>query len=195
MESNKKNMRIIGGKFKGRKISFTNSSTTRPLRDYVKENIFNIILHGKKTKFVLEKISVLDLYSGVGSFGIECLSRNVSNVVFVERDPLAFSTLKKNILKLKALNNAKLISENIESYIHKLDENKKFDLFFLDPPYKNNSYIEIIKIIKKKKLFKKNHRVIIHRERERQSDENLDRILKIDLLKNYGRSKIIFGSF
>ena len=195
MESNKKNMRIIGGKFKGRKISFTNSSTTRPLRDYVKENIFNIILHGKKTKFVLEKISVLDLYSGVGSFGIECLSRNVSNVVFVERDPLAFSTLKKNILKLKALNNAKLISENIESYIHKLNENKKFDLFFLDPPYKNNSYIEIIKIIKKKKLFKKNHRVIIHRERERQSDENLDRILKIDLLKNYGRSKIIFGSF
>ena len=195
MESNKKNMRIIGGKFKGRKISFTNSSTTRPLRDYVKENIFNIILHGKKTKFVLEKISVLDLYSGVGSFGIECLSRNVSNVVFVERDPLAFSTLKKNILKLKALNNAKLISENIESYIHKLDENKKFDLFFLDPPYKNNSYIEIIKIIKKKKLFKKNHIVIIHRERERQSDENLDRILKIDLLKNYGRSKIIFGSF
>ena len=188
-------MRIIGGKFKGRKISFTNSSTTRPLRDYVKENIFNIILHGKKTKFVLEKISVLDLYSGVGSFGIECLSRNVSNVVFVERDPLAFSTLKKNILKLKALNNAKLISENIESYIHKLDENKKFDLFFLDPPYKNNSYIEIIKIIKKKKLFKKNHIVIIHRERERQSDENLDRILKIDLLKNYGRSKIIFGSF
>ena len=96
---------------------------------------------------------------------------------------------------MKALNNAKLISENIESYIHKLDENKKFDLFFLDPPYKNNSYIEIIKIIKKKKLFKKNHRVIIHRERERQSDENLDRILKIDLLKNYGRSKIIFGSF
>ena len=56
-------------------------------------------LHGKKTKFVLEKINVLDLYSGVGSFGIECLSRNVSNVVFVERDPLAFSILKKNILK------------------------------------------------------------------------------------------------
>ena len=188
-------MRIIGGKFKGRKISFTNSSTTRPLRDYVKENIFNIILHGKKTKFVLEKINVLDLYSGVGSFGIECLSRNVSNVVFVERDPLAFSILKKNILKFNVLNNAELVSENIENYIHKLDENKKFDLFFLDPPFKDNSYLEIVSMIKKRKLFKRNHRVIIHRERESQSDENLDRILKIDLSKNYGRSKIIFGSF
>ena len=50
-------------------------------------------------------------------------------------------------------------------------------------------------MIKKRKLFKRNHRVIIHRERESQSDENLDRILKIDLSKNYGRSKIIFGSF
>ncbi len=186
-------MRIIGGRFKGRKISFTNSSTTRPLRDYVKENIFNIISHGKNTKFVLDKISVLDLYSGVGSFGIECLSRNVGKVVFVERDPLAFSILKKNIFELKAVNNTKLILENIESFIKKLDEKNKFDLFFLDPPYKDNSYLEIISIIKKKKLFKKNHKIIIHRERK--SDENFDRVLKIDLLKNYGRSKVIFGSF
>ena len=98
-------------------------------------------------------------------------------------------------MKFNALNNAELVPENIENYIHKLDENKKFDLFFLDPPFKDNSYLEIVSMIKKRKLFKRNHRVIIHRERESQSDENLDRILKIDLSKNYGRSKIIFGSF
>jgi len=186
-------MRIISGKFKGKRISFTNSSTTRPLRDYVKENIFNIISHGKNTKFFLDKIDVLDLYSGVGSFGIECLSRNVNSVVFVERDPIAFSILKKNISALKTTSKTKLISDDIKNFLKELDEKKKFDLFFLDPPYKDSSYLEIISTIKKKKLFKKNHKVIIHREQK--SEENLDKILKIDLLKSYGRSKIIFGSF
>ncbi len=186
-------MRIIGGKFRGKKIYFLNSSTTRPLRDYVKENIFNIIAHRKNTKLILDKKNVLDLYSGVGSFGIECLSRNVSNVVFVERDPLAFSILKKNISHLKVDNKTKLFSEDIKDVIEKLDEKNKFDLIFLDPPFKDDKFIEIINLIKKKKLFSKNHRVIIHREKK--SKENFDKILKIEVLKNYGRSKIIFGSF
>ena len=64
-------MRIISGVFKGKKISFTKSSTTRPLRDYVRESIFNIISHGKKIKLNLVKANILDLYSGIGSFGIE----------------------------------------------------------------------------------------------------------------------------
>ena len=68
------------------------------LRDYVRENIFNIIAHGKKQKLNLEKANILDLYSGVGSFGIECLSRYLCNVVFVEKDPLASSNLKKILL-------------------------------------------------------------------------------------------------
>ena len=74
-----------------------------------------------------------------------------------------------------------------------MDEKNKFDLIFLDPPYKDNSYLNVINLIRKKKLFKKNYKIVIHRERK--SEENLDRVLNIDLLKNYGRSKIIFGSF
>ena len=103
------------------------------------------------------------------------------------------SLLVKNIFDLKLANKTKLLSENIENFIKKLDEKNKFDLIFLDPPYKDNSYLDVINLIKKKKLFKKNHKIVIHRERK--SEENLDRVLNIDLLKNYGRSKIIFGSF
>ena len=186
-------MRIISGKLKGKKISFINSSTTRPLRDYVKENIFNIISHGKNTQFNLNNSNILDLYSGVGSFGIECLSRNVKKVVFVEKDPIAFSILKKNISNLKLTDKAKLISKDIKSYIKELNVKEKFDLIFLDPPYKDTSYTEIISLIKEKKIFNKYHKVIIHREKK--SEEELDKILKIDFLRNYGRSKIIFGSF
>ena len=134
-------MRIISGKFKGKKILNSNSSITRPLRDYVKENIFNIITHGKITKLDLYNANILDLYSGVGSFGIECLSRNVNKVVFVEKDPLAFSILKKNITELKLSNKVKLVAEDIKNFIEKLDNKNKFDLIFLDPPYKDNSYL------------------------------------------------------
>ena len=186
-------MRIISGKFKGKKISYTNSSITRPLRDYVRENIFNIITHGRKTKLHLDKANILDLYSGVGSFGIECLSRNVNNVVFVEKDPLAFSILKKNVIDLKMTSKVKLVPQDIKNYIEKIDIKNKFDLIFLDPPYKDDSYLEIISLIKEKKIFNKLNTVIVHRERK--CKEELNKLIKVKIEKNYGRSKIIFGSF
>ena len=186
-------MRIISGKFRGKKLSFINSTTTRPLRDYVKENIFNIITHGKKFKLSLDNLTILDLYSGIGSFGIECLSRNVNKVVFVEKDPLAFSILKKNISKLGLSYKAELMFLNIKDYMEQLNEKYKFDLIFLDPPYDNISYIEIIKLIKKKKILNTTNKVIIHREKK--SGDDLSEIVKIDYIKDYGRSKIIFGSF
>ncbi len=186
-------MRIISGRFKGKKISFISSSNTRPLRDYVRENIFNIIAHGVKTQLNLEKGNVLDLYSGVGSFGIECLSRYLCHVVFVEKDTLAFSNLKKNIIDLKVTNRVKIIAQDTKNYLNKINNKDKFDLIFLDPPYKDITFLKVMTLIKEKKIFNKNHKVIIHRERG--CEEKLSDYLKIDLEKNYGRSKIIFGSF
>ena len=186
-------MRIISGKFKGKKISFISSLETRPLRDYVRENIFNIINHGKKLKINLEKANILDLYSGVGSFGIECLSRYLCNVVFVEKNPSASLNLKKNIVDLKLKNRVKIISLDTENYLQKINKKDKFDLIFLDPPYKDVSFLNVIALIKEKKIFNKNHRVIIHRERG--CEEVFSDYLNIYLEKNYGRSKIIFGSF
>ena len=69
----------------------------------------------------------------------------------------------------------------------------KFDLIFLDPPYKDTKYLEIISLIKEKKIFNKYHKIIIHREQK--SKEMLEKVINIELEKNYGRSKIIFGSF
>ena len=75
-------MRIISGSFKGKKILEPKDIKTRPLKDLTKESIFNIITHSKKFKINLEYSLILDLFSGVGSFGIECLSRNVQRVMF-----------------------------------------------------------------------------------------------------------------
>ena len=91
-------MRIISGKFKGKFISFLKSKTTRPLKDSVKENIFNILSHSKSINIKLEKSNVLDLYSGIGSFGLECLSRGANKITFVEKDKMALKILNQNIL-------------------------------------------------------------------------------------------------
>ena len=74
---------------KGNSINFLKNSKTRPLKDSVKENIFNILSHSNTINVNLEKANILDLYSGVGSFGIECLSRGAQKVTFVENDDTA----------------------------------------------------------------------------------------------------------
>ena len=77
-------MRIISGIFRGKKIFQPIDNNTRPLKDLVKESIFNIIEHSKKFKINIKEAFVLDLFSGVGSFGLECLSRGSKFVTFVE---------------------------------------------------------------------------------------------------------------
>ena len=78
-------MRVVSGFLKGKKISYLKNTNTRPLKDSVKENIFNILKHSKSSYSNIEKAKVLDLYSGVGSFGIECISRGAEKV-FINKD-------------------------------------------------------------------------------------------------------------
>ena len=90
-------MRIISGKFKNKKLCFPENSKTRPLKDSVRENIFNILSHSNNVGVNIKNSEVLDLYAGTGSFGLECVSREASRVVFVENDLNALTNLKKNI--------------------------------------------------------------------------------------------------
>ena len=149
-------MRVIAGKYKGKEISFLSSNITRPLRDIVKENIFNLIVHSKKTQVELENSNVLDLYSGTGSFGIECLSRNSKNITFVEKNNLAFSTLKKNIKKLDIEDKTNSFFLDVNYFLKNCPRDKKFDIIFLDPPYKDKKYIEALSYIKRIDILKKN---------------------------------------
>ena len=93
-------MRIISGKFKGKKLFLPKDKNTRPLKDLVKESIFNLLEHSAQIKKKIEDTSVLDLFSGSGSFGLECISRGAREVTFVEKDQEASNILKKNVLDL-----------------------------------------------------------------------------------------------
>ena len=185
-------MRIISGKLKGKTISFLKSSITRPLKDSVKESIFNIIVHSNLLTVKIKNSNILDLYSGIGSFGLECISRGAGKITFVEKDKNAAEILKKNLKNLGIKKNATIIMDEIENFLKK-GVSEKFEIIFLDPPFADESYLQELKLIKQNNNYKKNHLIIIHRER--RSFENFENILSPIIIKQYGRSKIIFGKF
>ena len=125
-------MRIISGVLKGKSVNFLKNSITRPLKDSVKENIFNVLKHSKLINADIENADVLDLYSGVGSFGLECISRGAKKVLFVEQDKMAFKILKENLLKLSVVNKATVINSSVDN-IFENNKKNKFNFFFLIP--------------------------------------------------------------
>ena len=112
-------MRVISGFLKGKKIDFLKSAKTRPLRDFIKENIFNIIKHSNLTNVKLENANILDLYSGIGSFGIECISRGAKKITFVENDKEVLIKLKENLNNLKIEDRSKVFNTRIVCLAHK----------------------------------------------------------------------------
>ena len=185
-------MRIISGFFKGKKILEPSDRETRPLKDLTKESIFNIINHSKKFNIDLKNSCILDLFSGVGSFGLECLSRGVKEVFFIENYIGVLPILEKNLSNLKTINNYKIIKKNIyKDDIFKNFENK-FDIIFLDPPYKDKNINIIFEKINDLKILKKNSIIILHRHNK--EEDIFPKNFKIIEEKKYGISKIIFLS-
>ena len=183
-------MRIIAGNFKGKKLYLPTDKNTRPLKDIVKESIFNLIKHSKKINIEIENSLILDLFSGTGSFGIECISRGAKKVIFVENYKNALLILKRNLSNLTNVNNYEIIEKNI--YTENLSENlnNKFDLIFLDPPYKDKDLHELLLKINNLNILKKDSVIILHRHKKEK--EIFPSNFKIIEKKQYGISKIIF---
>ena len=186
-------MRIISGKFKGKKLFEPNDKETRPLKDITKESIFNIINHSNKFSIDIKKAYILDLFSGVGSFGIECLSQGASHVTFIEKYEGVLPILKNNLINLKSEINYEIIESDILNKFEFKSLKLRYEIIFLDPPYKEKALENILNIIIKNKILKDNGIIIIHRHKK-EIDEFPKNFQLIDE-KKYGISKIIFGSY
>ena len=185
-------MRIISGNYKGKKILLPKDKLTRPLKDLTKESIFNIVKHSKLLNVKIEESNILDLFSGVGSFGLECLSRGASNVTFLESYREVLIILKKNIDNLKQQSYSNIIQKDIFSEDTLKGLNDKFDIIFMDPPYKEKKLSNLLDKIIKLKLLKDNGVIIIHRHKK--EEDIFPNEFNIIIEKSYGISKIIFGN-
>ena len=186
-------MRIISGNFKGKKIYQPLDKNTRPLRDLVKESIFNLLIHSNKFNFEIKKSNILDLFSGSGSFGLECASRGANKVILVENYLNILSILKKNVKLIDSENICKIVEQDCFEYLNINTYSKnKFNLIFIDPPYKELRINKLIEKIIEKKIITKKGLFIIHRHKK----DKFPITEKINILdvRTYGISKVYIAN-
>lgn len=131
-------MKVISGKYKGRKIEGFDIEGTRPTMDRVKESLFATIQN-----YVKESV-VLDLFSGSGNLGIEALSEGASYAYLVDKNIKCIKTINKNINNI-GIENVKVLNMDYKLALKQI--NKKLDLIFLDPPYKTSLIEDSLKLI------------------------------------------------
>ncbi len=131
-------MKVISGKYKGRKIEGFDIEGTRPTMDRVKESLFATIQN-----YVKESV-VLDLFSGSGNLGIEALSEGASYAYLVDKNIKCIKTINKNINNI-GIENVKVLNMDYKLALKQI--NKKIDLIFLDPPYKTSLIEDSLKLI------------------------------------------------
>jgi len=142
-------LRVISGTAKGHKLKTLKGISTRPTSDRVKESLFNII------SGMIPGAGVLDIYAGTGSIGIEALSRGADFAVFVDKSNECSRIIRENLVNTKLIDKASVITGDIFITLNKISKNnKKFDIIFLDPPYKKNLVVETLKCIEKNAIIK-----------------------------------------
>ena len=161
-------MRIISGKYRGLKLAEFEGEDVRPTADRVKESLFNIISDR------VAGARVLDAFCGSGSLGIECLSRGAEFVHFNDKSAASIGLLKKNLAKLKAENYA------ITNYDFSrcLSDSDKFDIIFIDPPYRLSVGIEALELVSKNQLLSEGGIAVF--ERDRAFDSQISGLKKFD---------------
>lgn len=124
-------MRIIGGSARGRSLIAPAGSKTRPTQEYVRESLFNII------RWDLQDAHVLDLFAGTGALALEAVSRGASDAVLIDMDRDACQAIKKNMETSRLGAQCRLIARDYGQAMAQLSrEGQKFDVVFIDPPYR-----------------------------------------------------------
>lgn len=175
-------MRIIAGKYKGRRL-YTATSHIRPTTDRIKEHIFTILdpfLHGKW---------VCDLFSGSGSLGLESLSRGAEQVVFVEKSFQSIQVLKKNIQRFEIDDDHEIIHSNVISFLNQ--NTQPFDFVLADPPFKWSYINELIDGVFKENNLKQDGVFVLESEKSHKVQWESEKF-EIIQQKKYDRSIITF---
>lgn len=169
-------MRVISGKYKGKILKGFDIDGTRPTMDRVKESLFAVIYP------YLKNAIVLDLFAGSASLGIESLSNGAKKVYFVDNNPISIKTIKENLKNITE--EYEVLNLDYNEALEKL-KNKKFDIIFLDPPYKDNLLNNSLKKIEENNLLNENGIVVCEYEID-EIHTNLNLIKE----KKYGKKYI-----
>ena len=163
-------MKVISGKYKGRKLEGFDIIGTRPTMDRVKESMFAIIQNKIKNSVVL------DLFAGSGQLGIEALSNGAKYVYFFDKSDICINTIKNNLKSIHDTNNLVLKMEYKEALLY-LKDKEKVDIILLDPPYDDFLINNVLDTIYKYDLLNDEGIIVCEYEKELVSSDKY-RVLK-----------------
>ena len=175
-------IRIIAGSRKGKNLLTLKDQSVRPTLGRVRESLFNIL------QMRISESDVLDLFSGSGAFGIECLSRGCNSATFCDSSKEAVDITRKNLSECKF--SAEVIFSDYAACLKKLASSKQhFELIYLDPPYDSDYIFHALKIIFQSDLLTENG-IVIFETRQRNEIEIEDPRFELYDERHYGIAKI-----
>ncbi|KUO65754.1 MAG: 16S rRNA (guanine(966)-N(2))-methyltransferase RsmD [Gracilibacter sp. BRH_c7a] len=177
-------MRIISGDWKGRRLKTLQGNLTRPTSDKVKGAIFNIL--GNK----VQSAKVLDLFAGTGNLSLEALSRGAEEAVLVEKSRKAWEIISDNIKMLEGEDSARIYNMDVFSFL-KQPLLERYDLVFIDPPYRQGFTDRVLTLIKTGKILNPQGVIIIETASDEEITDDLG-FLEVMITKQYGDTKIWF---
>lgn len=136
-------VRVIGGSLRGTRIPVERAVGLRPTSDRVKETLFNWL------SLDVQGARCLDLFAGTGALGIESLSRGASTVTFVEKNPILGGAISALLMSL-GISKAEVCLQDSINYIESCDT--RFDIIFLDPPFKSDLLLSSLELISERNL-------------------------------------------
>ena len=179
-------MRITAGVLKNRKIKSREGRETRPTLERIKEAIFSII--GEQ----VVEAKFLDLYSGTGNMAIEALSRGAGRAVMIEQDKEALRIIIENINNLSLENKCRAYKNDVFRAIEILDrKNEKFDIIFMDPPYKENISAQTIEKISESNILSEEGIIISEHSTYEKLENTIGKFVKYDE-RDYNKKIISF---
>jgi 16S rRNA (guanine966-N2)-methyltransferase len=179
-------MRIVGGEFSGKTLSFPFGSKERPTSDFLRETLFNLLgsLTGK---------TFIDLFAGSGSVGLEAASRGAREVYLIERSKNLVKVINKNIEMCSLKQRCRIISTDIEIGIKQLArKNYQADFIFADPPYNRNLVDVTLKCLNKYRIFTKEGVIIIQHSLKEKYNELLSGNIHQLQQRKYGENALTF---
>ncbi|WP_432204863.1 16S rRNA (guanine(966)-N(2))-methyltransferase RsmD [Cetobacterium somerae] len=179
-------MRIIAGEAKGKRLECRKGTDTRPTQDSIKESLFSIIAP------YIPDARFLDLFSGTGNIALEALSRGAKRAVMIEKDQEALKYIIKNINNLGYDNKSRAYKNEVLRAVEILGrKGEKFDIIFMDPPYKDEVCERVMRAISKANLLAENGLIICEHHMYEDMKEEVGEFRKTDERK-YGKKVVTF---
>lgn len=179
-------MRIISGKFRGRRLVSFNADHIRPTTDRVKESVFN------KLQGEWDGAKVLDLFAGTGNIGFEAISRGASSVVAVELSAKSIDIIRRNVEELKIGREHRIIKDNVLKWLAKF-RGGPFDIVMADPPFTESLAHATLELLSKSEAVGTSTTVVVEASSHERVDESYENLVCTDR-RDYGDKLISFWS-